>query len=72
MPKSRRRYHKNSHSIGELVEFVGRDYHNRGLGIVIGLSSIDDNHIRVFWQTSRVFEQIHKAKLKRVVSVEYK
>ena len=71
MPKSRPKYHKGSHQIGELVEFIGRDYHNRGLGIVVGESNISDCYIRVFWQISRVYEQIHKAKIKRVVEIEY-
>jgi len=71
MPKSRQRFHKNSHLLGELVEFIGRDFHNRGLGIVVGPSDIDDNHIRVFWQTSRVYEQVHKAKIKRVLDIVY-
>lgn len=72
MPKSRKKYHRNSHSIGELVEFIGRDYHNRGLGIIVGRSSINDNYVRVFWQTSRAYEQVHKAKIKRVANIEYK
>lgn len=59
-----------SHSIGELVEFVGRDYHNRGLGIIVEQCENKD-YIRVFWQTSRVYEKIHKAKVKRVLDIQY-
>ncbi len=70
MPKSRLKYHKKSHSIGELVEFIGRDYHNRGLGIVIEQCENKD-FVRVFWQISRVYEEIHKAKIKRILDVQY-
>lgn len=70
MPKSRPKYHTKSHSIGELVEFVGRDYHNRGLGIVIEQCENKD-YVRVFWQTSRIYEEIHKAKIKRVLDIQY-
>jgi len=71
MPKSRPKYYKGSHQIGELVEFIGRDYHNRGLGIIVGESDINECYVRVFWQTSRVYEQVHKAKIKRVLDIEY-
>jgi hypothetical protein len=71
MPKFRPRYKRGSHQIGELVEFIGRDYHNRGLGIVVGESNINECYIRVFWQISRVYEQVHKAKIKRVLDIEY-
>lgn len=71
MPKSRPKYHKDSHKIGELVEFIGRDYHNRGLGIVVGESEINECYVRVFWQKSRKFEQVHKAKIKRVLDIQY-
>lgn len=70
MPKSRSRYHMNSHTIGELVEFIGRDFHNRGLGIIIEQCENKD-YIRVFWQTSRVYEIVHKAKIKRVLDIQY-
>ena len=70
MPKSRPKYHNKSHSIGELVEFIGRDYHNRGLGIVIEQCENKD-YVRVFWQISRIFEEIHKAKIKRVLDIQY-
>jgi len=71
MPKFRPRYKRGSHQIGELVEFIGRDYHNRGLGIVVGESNISECYIRVFWQISRVYEQVHKAKIKRVLDIQY-
>ena len=70
MPKSRPKYHKKSHSIGELVEFIGRDYHNRGLGVVIEQCENKD-FVRVFWQKSRIYEEIHKAKIKRVLDIQY-
>ena len=70
MPKSRPKYHMRSHSIGELVEFIGRDYHNRGLGIVIEQCENKD-FVKVFWQTSRIYEEIHKAKIKRVLDIQY-
>ena len=59
-----------SHSIGELVEFIGRDYHNRGLGIIVEQCDNKD-YVRVFWQVSRVYEKIHKAKIKRVLDIQY-
>jgi len=71
MPKSRPKYYKGSHQIGELVEFIGRDYHNRGLGIIVGESDINESYVRVFWQISRTYEQVHKAKIKRVLDIEY-
>lgn len=71
MPKSRPRFHKSSHDVGELVEFIGRDYNNRGLGVVLSQNTYDENYVKVFWQTSRVTEEIHKAKLRRVADVTY-
>ena len=71
MPKSRPRYKKGSHKIGELVEFIGRDYHNRGLGIIVGESDINEYYVRVFWQLNRTYEQVHKAKIKRILDIEY-
>lgn len=59
-----------SHNVGELVEFIGRDYHNRGFGIVIEQCENKD-YVKVFWQTSRVYEEIHKAKIKRVLDIRY-
>lgn len=70
MPKSRPRYFIGSHQIGDLVEFIGRDYHNRGFGIIIEQPE-DKDYIRVFWQTSRIYEVIHKAKVKRVVDIQH-
>ena len=70
MPKSRPKYHEKSHSIGELVEFIGRDYHNRGLGIIIEQCENKD-YVRVFWQISRIYEEIHKAKIKRILDIQY-
>lgn len=59
-----------SHNVGELVEFIGRDYHNRGFGIVIEQCENKD-YVKVFWQTSRIYEEIHKAKIKRVLEIQY-
>ena len=70
MPKSRPRFHTKSHSIGELVEFIGRDFHNRGIGIIIDLPEHKD-YVRVFWQTSRAYEDVHKAKIKKVLDIQY-
>ena len=70
MPKSRPRFHDKSHNIGELVEFIGRDFHNRGLGVVIEQCEHKD-YVRVFWQTSRIYEDVHKAKIKRVLDIQY-
>ena len=71
MPKSRPRYSKGSHDVGSLVEFIGRDYRNRGIGIILEQSKHDENYVRVFWQGNRMFEDVHKAKLKRVVDINY-
>jgi len=71
MPKSRPKYHKGSHDIGTLVEFIGRDYHDRGLGIIISQNKFDENYVKVFWQISRLTEEVHKAKLKRVLDIQY-
>ena len=35
MPKLRTKHHKNSHKVGEMVEFIGKDKKQRGIGIVL-------------------------------------
>ena len=70
MPKSRPKYYKGSHQIGDLVEFIGRDFHNRGLGVVIEQPENKD-YIKIFWQISRFYEVIHKAKVKRILDIQY-
>lgn len=71
MPKSRPKYHEGSHIIGELVEFIGRDFNNRGIGIIVSQNKYDNNYVRVFWQGSKRFEEIHKAKIKRIPEINY-
>jgi hypothetical protein len=70
MPKSRPKFYKGSHKIGDLVEFIGRDFHNRGLGVIVEQCENKD-YVRVFWQTNRIYEEIHKAKIKRILDIQY-
>jgi len=70
MPKSRPKFYKGSHQIGDLVEFIGRDFHNRGFGVIIEQCENKD-YVRVFWQVSRIYEEVHKAKIKRVLDIQY-
>lgn len=71
MPKSRPKYYEGSHQVGELVEFIGRDFDNRGIGVIIEQNKFDKNYVKVYWQKTRFFEEVHKAKLRRIPEIKY-
>lgn len=80
MPKTRVRHKKNSFKKGDLVEYVGRDPLNRGVGII--LEEVAESHIwlldsdeadfscvRIFWQNLDREETLHKARVKRIADI---
>lgn len=80
MPKTHRRHKKDSHAKGELVEYIGRDVLDRGLGLVLEELFCDtyatgaDNGrsvscVRVYWQNLDREEILHKARVRRATEV---
>ena len=80
MPKTHQRHKKNSHSKGDLVEYIGRDVLNRGLGLVLEEVFCDmyptGNYgdkpvscVRIYWQNIGKEEILHKARVRRVTEV---
>lgn len=78
MPKTHARHNESHIQVGSIVEFLGKDRKNRGIGIVIEDMSIHYDktvskhvdsklaHCIVFWQVSQIEEYIHKAFLRRI------
>ena len=68
MPKTRIRHKAGSHSIGQAVEFIGKDKKSRGLGIVLaetnssGYSTVDwkPDNIEAAGLTEYGFNSIHE------------
>lgn len=84
MPKTRERHKKKTYTKGDLVEYVGRDALNRGIGIVLeelecylldnNVSEEDtrprhETCVKVYWQGLDKEEIIHKAYVKRVIEI---
>ena len=83
MPKTHERHKKNSFQKGDLVEYIGRDTLQRGIGVVLEevpydgfLSEYNDpdeplvlSCVRVYWQNLGKEETLHKARVRRVVDV---
>jgi len=71
------KYKKGSHNPGDLVEFIGNDKKNRGVGIVLeeieffSKDNIDEyTHIKIFWNLLCTEEIVHKRFVRRLVSIE--
>ena len=80
MPKTHARHKKNSYQRGDLVEYIGIDSLNRGVGIILeevpysGLFSEDSDLnvlscVKVYWQGLGREETLHKARVKRIAEV---
>lgn len=80
MPKTHTRHKKNSYQRGDLVEYVGIDSLNRGIGVVLeelpynGLFSEESDPnilscVRVYWQGLGREETLHKARVRRIAEV---
>lgn len=83
MPKTHKRHRNNSYQRGDLVEYIGVDKLERGVGVVLdevpysGLfsefSEDGDQNIlsclRIYWQNLGREETLHKARVKRIAEV---
>lgn len=80
MPKTHARHKKNSYQRGDLVEYIGIDSLNRGVGVVLeevpytGIFSEDSDDnilscVKVYWQGLGREETLHKARVKRIAEV---
>jgi len=72
--EERRRFKNLSYEKGQLVEFIGKDKKNRGMGIVLeeieGFGLDKFFQVKVFWQNLAVEEIVHKKFLRRCASIE--
>lgn len=80
MPKTHERHKKNSYQRGDLVEYIGIDSLNRGIGVVLeelpynGFYSEESDPnilscVRVYWQGLGREETLHKARVRRIVEI---
>jgi hypothetical protein len=80
MPKTHKRHKNSSFQRGDLVEYIGVDRLNRGVGVVleevpydgIFLEETDDgilSCLRIYWQNLGREETLHKARVKRIAEV---
>lgn len=80
MPKTHKRHRNNSFQRGDLVEYIGIDKLNRGVGVVLdevpytGMFSEESDDgilscLRIYWQNLGREETLHKARVKRIAEV---
>lgn len=85
MPKTHTKHKNSSFMKGDLVEFVGIDSLQRGIGIVIeevshcyynyNFEEVWDKveaqltHVNVYWQGTGTNEVLHKARVRRIAEV---
>jgi hypothetical protein len=80
MPKTHSRHMKTSFQRGDLVEYIGIDKLNRGVGVVLEEVPYDgfydedseDNIlscVRIYWQGLGREETLHKARVRRIAEV---
>jgi hypothetical protein len=71
---------KSSFQIGDLVEYIGIDNLNRGVGVILeevpydGFFSEDSDQnilscVRIYWQGLGREETLHKARVRRIAEV---